>query len=105
MSDINLAQTLLTETDVSRQLRVSLAALRKWRVMKRGPQFVKIGPLVRYRQTDLDAWLTSLPVGGSRCPEDAFALAAETRTGHGLAAANGRGKPRRLDARAASDFA
>ena len=52
MADINLAQTLLTETDVSRQLRVSLAALRKWRVMSRGPQFVKIGPLVRYRQTD-----------------------------------------------------
>ena len=36
MADINLAQTLLTETDVSRQLRVSLAALRKWRVINWG---------------------------------------------------------------------
>ncbi len=105
MADINLAQTLLTETDVSRQLRVSLAALRKWRVMNRGPQFVKIGSLVRYRQTDLDAWLTSLPVGGSRCPEDVVARGAETRAGHGQTAANGRGKPRPLDATAARDFA
>jgi hypothetical protein len=105
MADINLAQTLLTETDVSRQLRVSLAALGKWRVMNRGPQFVKIGPLVRYRQTDLDAWLTSLPVGGTRCPEDAFARCAETRAGHGQTVANGRGKPRLLDARAARDSA
>jgi len=64
MLDINLAQALLTETEVSKQLRVSLAALRKWRVMKRGPQFLKVGSLVRYRQTDVDQWLASLPVGG-----------------------------------------
>lgn len=37
MSDVNLRQTLLTETEVAKQIRVSLAALRKWRVMKRGP--------------------------------------------------------------------
>lgn len=64
MSDVNLPQTLLTETEVSKQLRVSLAALRKWRVMKKGPQFLKIGSLVRYRQADIDQWLASLPVGG-----------------------------------------
>ena len=64
MSDVNLPQTLLTETEVAKQLRVSLAALRKWRVMKRGPQFLKVGSLVRYRQADVDQWLASLPVGG-----------------------------------------
>jgi excisionase family DNA binding protein len=64
MSDVNLPQTLLTETEVSKQLRVSLAALRKWRVMKKGPQFLKVGSLVRYRQADVDQWLASLPVGG-----------------------------------------
>ncbi len=64
MPNINLAQTLFTETEVSKQLRVSLAALRKWRVMNRGPQFLKIGSLVRYRQADVDQWLASLPVGG-----------------------------------------
>ena len=64
MSDVNLPQMLLTETEVSKQLRVSLAALRKWRVMKKGPQFLKVGSLVRYRQADVDQWLASLPVGG-----------------------------------------
>jgi hypothetical protein len=72
MADISVAQMLLTETDLSRQLRVSLAALRKWRVMRRGPQFLKIGPLVRYRQHDVDVWLASLPVGGSLSQESAF---------------------------------
>ena len=64
MAETNLAQALLTETDVSKQLRVSLAALRKWRVVNRWPQFLKVGSLVRYRQDDIDDWLKSLHVGG-----------------------------------------
>ena len=64
MPNGNIAQALLTEIEVSKQLRVSLAALRKWRVMNRGPQFLKVGSLVRYRQGDVDIWLASLPVGG-----------------------------------------
>lgn len=55
---------LLTETEVSQVLRVSLATLRKWRVDKRGPRFIKIGPLVRYQLEDLREWLSSLPTGG-----------------------------------------
>jgi hypothetical protein len=88
MADINLAQILLTEIDLSRQLRVSLAALRKWRVMKRGPQFLKIGPLVRYRQHDVDVWLASLPVGGSSSQESAFDLGQERPSGK-VGATNG----------------
>ena len=64
MADTNLAQTLLTETEVAKQLRVSLAAVRKWRVLNRGPLFLKIGSLVRYRQADIDQWLESVPAGG-----------------------------------------
>ena len=64
MAETNLAQALLTETDVSKQLRVSLAALRKWHVVNRGLQFLKVGSLVRYRQDDIDHWLKSLHVGG-----------------------------------------
>ena len=55
---------LLNETEVAKRLRVSLACLRRWRLEKRGPMFLKIGPLVRYQQEDLDAWLQSLPTGG-----------------------------------------
>ena len=67
MPEINTTPILLTETEVSKQLHVSLAALRKWRVMHRGPRFVKIGSLVRYRPRDVEDWLTSLPVGGGTC--------------------------------------
>ena len=71
MADTNLAHTLLTETEVAKQLRVSLAALRKWRVLNRGPQFLKIGSLVRYRQADINQWLESVLVGGgSQDPDE-----------------------------------
>jgi excisionase family DNA binding protein len=55
---------LLTESEVSKALRVSLATLRKWRVEKRGPRFIKIGSLVRYQLEDLREWLSKLPAGG-----------------------------------------
>jgi hypothetical protein len=59
-----MSGSLLTETDVSKQLRVSLACLRRWRLERRGPVFVKIGQLVRYRPEDLESWLKTLPTGG-----------------------------------------
>ena len=55
---------LLNETEVAKKLRVSLACLRRWRLEKRGPMFVKIGQLVRYRPEELELWLQSLPTGG-----------------------------------------
>lgn len=59
-----MSNALLTESEVAKQLRVSLACLRRWRLEKRGPLYVKIGPLVRYRPEDIDSWLESLPTGG-----------------------------------------
>jgi excisionase family DNA binding protein len=60
----SVVAALLTELEVSHVLRVSLATLRKWRVEKRGPRFIKIGSLVRYQLEDLREWLSSLPTGG-----------------------------------------
>jgi len=56
---------LLTEEDVSRQLHVSLAALRRWRLEGRGPRFIKVSALVRYRPEELEQWLASRPTGGT----------------------------------------
>jgi len=42
---------------VSRQLRIPLAVLRKWRIMNQGPLFVKVGSVARYRQSDVEVWL------------------------------------------------
>ena len=44
------------------------ASLADWRTKRIGPPWVKIGKLVRYLQTDLDAWIASRTTGpeGSR---------------------------------------
>ncbi len=62
---------LLTEHDVAAQLKISLAALRRWRCEARGPHFLKIastlgsrGGLVRYRREDVESWLAAQPTGG-----------------------------------------
>jgi excisionase family DNA binding protein len=56
--------SLLTEGDIAERLHVSLASVRRWRLEHRGPQFIKVGSLVRYRQEDLERWLAALPTGG-----------------------------------------
>ncbi len=57
--------SLLTESQVSEKLQVSLACLRRWRLRGEGPQYIKVGPLVRYRPEDVDGWLAELPTGGN----------------------------------------
>jgi predicted DNA-binding transcriptional regulator AlpA len=57
--------SLLTEQDVAKQLHVSLAALRRWRLEGRGPRFIKVGSLVRYRPEELEQWVAAQPTGGS----------------------------------------
>jgi excisionase family DNA binding protein len=56
---------LLTESEVAGRLRVSLACVRRWRLERRGPRFVKVGSLVRYPAEELDRWIESLPTGGT----------------------------------------
>lgn len=55
---------LMTEDEVAKALNISVASLRRWRVEQRGPLFVKVGSLVRYRPEDLESWLAALPTGG-----------------------------------------
>jgi len=56
---------LLTEYDVAQRLHVSLASLRRWRLERRGPRFIKVSSLVRYRPEDVEEWLAALPTGGA----------------------------------------
>jgi len=58
-------QVFLTEKEVAEQIKVSLASLRRWRLLQRGPRFLKVGALVRYRPEDLEHWMETLPVGGT----------------------------------------
>jgi hypothetical protein len=59
---------LLTEEQLAKQLSVSVASLRRWRLLNRGPKFIKVGSLVRYRPDDVERWLGELPTGGESLP-------------------------------------
>lgn len=61
-----MPDSLLTETDISTHLRVSIACVRRWRLERRGPKFLKIGSLVRYRPEDVEEWINARPAGGER---------------------------------------
>src|SRR5947209_7682966 len=55
-------QPLLTEKEAAMQMRISVAALRKWRQQGRPPTYIRVGARVRYRPEDLDAWLKAQAV-------------------------------------------
>ena len=57
-------QPLFTEKELADYLSISVAACRKWRLQRRGPMFIKLGSLVRYRRDDVDQWLATRPQGG-----------------------------------------
>ena len=49
---------LLTEREVSARYGISVPWLRRKRVERRGPAFLKVGErMVRYRRTDIEAFL------------------------------------------------
>ena len=50
-------RTLLTDIQAAERLNVSVMTLRKWRLFRRGPNFLKLGSRVRYRPEDIDAYL------------------------------------------------
>jgi predicted DNA-binding transcriptional regulator AlpA len=58
-------EALLTEHDVARITGLSVASVRRWRLLRQGPKYLKIGAAVRYRPEDIAAWLESRPTGGS----------------------------------------
>jgi predicted DNA-binding transcriptional regulator AlpA len=54
---------LLNEHQVAKFLQLSVASLRRWRLFRTGPKFLKIGAAVRYRREDVEAWLSSCDAG------------------------------------------
>ena len=57
-------ESVLNETQVAEMLGVSLACVRRWRLLGEGPRYRKIGPLVRYRLGDVTQWFEKQPTGG-----------------------------------------
>jgi predicted DNA-binding transcriptional regulator AlpA len=48
---------LVDEGRLATRLGVSRATLQSWRYSGRGPRYLKIGRLIRYRNTDVEAYL------------------------------------------------
>lgn len=48
---------LLTPEEVSNLIRVPVGTLGQWRYRGVGPRFLKLGGHVRYRPSDVAAWL------------------------------------------------
>jgi len=55
---------LLDEHAVAKFFGVSVATIRRWRWLRTGPKFHKLGASVRYRLADLEAYLRRTPTGG-----------------------------------------
>lgn len=62
---------LLTEHEAAERLAVSVRTLRRWRWLKAGPSYTKIGACVRYGSETLDAF-----VEAGRIATDAHKAAA-----------------------------
>jgi predicted DNA-binding transcriptional regulator AlpA len=63
-----MSESFLTEIEVSRKTKISLATLRRWRLERRGPSYRKFGSLVRYGENELDDWMNAQPSGGDVPP-------------------------------------
>jgi len=48
---------LIDEVALAARLGVSRSTLQSWRYTGRGPRFIKLGRMVRYRTADIDAFL------------------------------------------------
>ena len=58
-------EPLLNEHDVARITGLSLATVRRWRLVGQGPRYIKASAAaVRYRPEDIATWLESRPSGG-----------------------------------------
>ena len=66
MATANTLEKLLNERDVASITGLSVASIRRWRLLKHGPKYIKIGAAVRYKPEDVSAWLQSRPTGGGK---------------------------------------
>ena len=50
---------LIDEAALAARLHVSRSTLQSWRYTRRGPRYLKIGRLIRYRNVDVTAFLNA----------------------------------------------
>jgi len=50
---------LMNEHQVAKFLQLSVASVRRWRLFRTGPKYLKIGAAVRYRREDVESCIDS----------------------------------------------
>ena len=55
----DIGTDLIDECTLAVRLGISRSTLQSWRYERRGPRYIKIGRLVRYRSADVDAYLNA----------------------------------------------
>jgi hypothetical protein len=70
---------MLDEKQVARTLAVSVAALRRWRHERRGPQFVRLERCVRYDVRTIERFLSENASGNKKAADSRSAAEREVR--------------------------
>lgn len=65
-----MAERLIDDRELSRRIGRARSTLQKDRVAGRGVPYVRIGSLVRYRESDVEFYLASLPARRSTSEPD-----------------------------------
>ncbi|HAT52043.1 MAG TPA: hypothetical protein DCS80_02030 [Betaproteobacteria bacterium] len=55
---------LRTSKETSDQLLINVTTLGNWAYQGKGPKFIKVGRLRRYRQSEIDNFLSNCVIGG-----------------------------------------
>jgi len=63
MHNQTLTNTYLSRNELAEFLGISARTLDRWHAQRRGPKRVQVGNFIRYRQSDVSAWLDSNAVG------------------------------------------
>lgn len=61
-----VAERLMTMRELSDLLGVSMSTIYSWRCRGEGPAGYRVGKFVRFRRSDVEAWLERIaePIGG-----------------------------------------
>jgi hypothetical protein len=72
---------MLSEKQAARILAVSVAALRRWRIEGRGPEFIRLERCVRYSVKSIESWLAE-NASGNKKADSRSAAEGEVRHRH-----------------------
>jgi len=56
---VEIGSDLVDEARLAQRLGISRSTVQSWRYSGRGPRYIKIGRLIRYRNADVDAFLAA----------------------------------------------